>query len=92
MRRSEPTLLAQIERAFDNLGAILSAAGCRFDDIIDDTTFHTDPTTQIEALMTVKERHFPAAPYPAWTAIGVTWLAGFDFEIKVVARIPAVPH
>ena len=28
------------------------------------------------------------APYPNWTAVGVTWLAGFDFEIKVVARLP----
>lgn len=28
------------------------------------------------------------APYPNWTAIGVNWLAGFDFEIKVIARIP----
>ena len=27
-------------------------------------------------------------PYPNWTAVGVTWLAGFDFEIKVIARIP----
>lgn len=27
-------------------------------------------------------------PFPNWTAIGVTWLAGFDFEIKVIARIP----
>ncbi|EYI69222.1 hypothetical protein SEEH4391_01176, partial [Salmonella enterica subsp. enterica serovar Heidelberg str. CVM24391] len=26
--------------------------------------------------------------YPNWTAVGVTWLAGFDFEIKVIARIP----
>ncbi|MQK28810.1 RidA family protein, partial [Escherichia coli] len=26
---------------------------------------------------------------PNWTAVGVTWLAGFDFEIKVIARIPA---
>jgi enamine deaminase RidA (YjgF/YER057c/UK114 family) len=25
---------------------------------------------------------------PNWTAIGVNWLAGFDFEIKVIARIP----
>ncbi|EKP2117855.1 RidA family protein, partial [Salmonella enterica] len=25
---------------------------------------------------------------PNWTAVGVTWLAGFDFEIKVIARIP----
>ena len=32
---------------------------------------------------------FPEAPYPNWTAIGANWLAGFDFEIKVVARVPA---
>ncbi len=31
---------------------------------------------------------FSAAPYPTWTALGVNWLAGFDFEIKVIARIP----
>ncbi|MCZ4088883.1 hypothetical protein [Sinorhizobium psoraleae] len=29
-----------------------------------------------------------APPYPSWTAVGVNWLAGFDFEIKVIARIP----
>lgn len=38
--------------------------------------------------MQVKAEVFPAAPYPNWTALGVTWLAGFDFEIKVIARIP----
>ncbi len=27
-------------------------------------------------------------PYSNWTAIGVNWLAGFDFEIKVIARLP----
>ncbi|EKM0152140.1 RidA family protein, partial [Cronobacter dublinensis] len=31
-------------------------------------------------------------PYPNWTAVGVTWLAGFDFEIKVIARIPDAPR
>ncbi|XUO86181.1 hypothetical protein RVM26_11130 [Halomonas sp. KM072] len=30
----------------------------------------------------------PAKPYPNWMAVGVTWLAGFDFEIKVIARLP----
>ncbi|EPP6261490.1 RidA family protein, partial [Cronobacter sakazakii] len=25
-------------------------------------------------------------------AVGVNWLAGFDFEIKVIARIPDEPH
>lgn len=39
--------------------------------------------------MKVKGEIFPEAPYPNWTAVGVTWLAGFDFEIKVIARIPA---
>lgn len=29
-----------------------------------------------------------AMSIPIWTAVGVTWLAGFDFEIKVIARIP----
>jgi len=37
--------------------------------------------------MKVKGEVFGAAPYPTWTAVGVTWLAGFDFEIKVVARL-----
>jgi enamine deaminase RidA (YjgF/YER057c/UK114 family) len=37
--------------------------------------------------MAVKAEIFKSAPYPNWTALGVNWLAGFDFEIKVVARI-----
>ncbi|EGE9120587.1 hypothetical protein IBK89_000503 [Salmonella enterica] len=35
-----------------------------------------------------KQEIFALPPYPNWTAVGVTWLAGFDFEIKVIARIP----
>lgn len=56
--------------------------------IIDVTSFHTDPEKQFEDIMTVKNEIFSAPPYPTWTAVGVTWLAGFDFEIKVIARIP----
>ncbi|MFN3273261.1 MAG: RidA family protein [Paracoccus sp. (in: a-proteobacteria)] len=85
----EDTYLGQVQRAFDNLKGVLDAAGCSFDDIIDVTTFHTDPETQLPVLMPVKERFFPVRPFPSWTAVGVTWLAGFDFEIKVIARIPA---
>lgn len=84
----EPEFRAQVERAFANLEAVLVAAGCGFDDIIDVTTFHTDPETQFGEIMEVKGGIFPHAPYPAWTAVGVNWLAGFDFEIKVIARIP----
>lgn len=84
----EPDFQQQVRLAFDNLHATTAAAGCTFDDIIDVTSFHTDPEKQFEDIMTVKNEIFSAPPYPNWTAVGVTWLAGFDFEIKVIARIP----
>ena len=79
---------AQVEQAFANLISVLQAAGCELTDIVDVTTFHTDPENQFETIMTVRGNHFRDAPYPNWTAVGVNWLAGFDFEIKVIARIP----
>lgn len=85
----EPDFGRQVQLAFDNLKAVLEAAGCTFDDIVDVTTFHTDPENQFGAIMAVKERVFSQRPYPNWTAVGVNWLADFDFEIKVIARIPA---
>jgi enamine deaminase RidA (YjgF/YER057c/UK114 family) len=39
----EPDLEAQVRLAFDNLNAILKAAGCTFDDVIDVTVFIVDP-------------------------------------------------
>ena len=84
----EPDFQRQVVLAFDNLRATLEAGGCTFDDIVDVTTFHTDPQNQFETIMAVKKQIFSAPPYPNWTAIGVNWLAGFDFEIKVIARIP----
>lgn len=85
---AEPDFEKQVQLAFDNLEAVLKAAGCTFEDIVDVTTFHTDPEAQFSAVMKVKGRIFPEKPYPNWTAVGVNWLAGFDFEIKVIARIP----
>lgn len=84
----EPDFEAQVRLAFENLRAVLKAGGCSLDDIVDVTTFHTDPENQFETLMKVKDEIFSDAPYPNWTAVGVNWLAGFDFEIKVIARMP----
>jgi len=84
----EPDFEKQVQLAFDNLRAVLKAAGAGFDDIVDITTFHTDPVAQWETIEAVRTRVIGQAPYPNWTAVGVTWLAGFDFEIKVIARIP----
>ncbi|MBY3048044.1 RidA family protein [Rhizobium leguminosarum] len=84
----EPDFESQVRLAFQNLKATLSAAGATLDDIVDVTSFHTDPENQFGTIMAVKQEIFSTPPYPNWTAIGVNWLAGFDFEIKVIARIP----
>ena len=84
----EPDFGKQVQLAFDNLAAVLKAAGCTFDDIVDVTSFHTDPQAQWETVNLVRLKIFGEPPYPNWTALGVTWLAGFHFEIKVIARVP----
>ena len=85
----EPDFEAQVRLAFANLEATLKAGGCTLDDIVDVTSFNTDPERQFATVMKVKAEIFPAPPYPNWTALGVNWLGGYDFEIKVIARIPA---
>ena len=84
----EPDFERQVALAFENLAAVLKAAGCTLRDVVDVTTFHTDPAAQVEKVMAVREKVIGDPPYPTWTAVGVTWLAAFDFEIKVIARIP----
>ena len=84
----KPVFEKQVQLAFDNLAAVLKAAGCTFDDVVDVTTFHTDPPTQLETVAAVRLKAIGDPPYPNWTAVGVNWLAGFDFEIKVIARLP----
>ncbi|MCA1383730.1 MULTISPECIES: RidA family protein [Bradyrhizobium] len=86
----EPVFEDQVRRAFANLRAVLAAGGCTLDDVVDVTTFHTDPASQIETVMAVRAEEIGDPPYPNWTAVGVNWLAGFDFEIKVIARIPVL--
>lgn len=84
----EPDFAKQVQLAFDNLANVLKAAGATFDDIVDVTTFHTDPQVQFDTVNAIRAKIFPDQPYPNWTAVGVNWLAGFDFEIKVIARLP----
>ena len=78
----QPDFEAQVRLAFANLKTTLQAGRCKLDDMVDVTTFHTDPKNQFGTIMRIKSEVFPEAPYPNWTAIGVAWLAGFDFESK----------
>lgn len=84
----EPDLEVQVHRAFENLNAILAAAGCTFDDVIDVTVFIVDPESKFETIWKVVPEYWGNAPHPTLTAVGVTWLYGFDFEIKVIAKLP----
>ncbi|WP_238913586.1 RidA family protein [Achromobacter insolitus] len=84
----EPDLQEQVRLAFRNLQAILAAAGCSFDDVVDATVFMVDPASRMETIWQVVPEYWGAAPYPTLTAVGVTWLSGFDFEIKVIAKLP----
>ncbi|MCY1333748.1 RutC family protein YjgH [compost metagenome] len=87
----EPDLGTQVRRAFENLNAVLAAAGCTFDDVIDVTVFMVDPESKFEAIWKVVPEYWGNAPHPTLTAVGVTWLYGFDFEIKVIAKLPGTP-
>ncbi|PLC03942.1 hypothetical protein CY658_18035 [Variovorax sp. RO1] len=84
----EPELEAQVRRAFDNLNAILKAAGGTFDDVVDVTVFIVDPESNFETIWKLVPEYWGDAPHPTLTGIGVTWLYGFQFEIKVIAKLP----
>lgn len=84
----EPELEAQVRRAFENLNAVLSAADCSFDDVVDVTVFMVDPEKTFERIWQIVPDYWGDAPHPTLTAIGVTWLYGFQFEIKVIVKLP----
>lgn len=84
----EPDFDMQVRRAFENLNAVLAAAGITFDDVVDVTVFMIDPASRFERAWKIVPEYWGQAPFPTATVVGVTWLAGFDFEIKVVARLP----
>ncbi|MBT3703777.1 MAG: hypothetical protein HOE62_10375 [Alphaproteobacteria bacterium] len=77
---------AQFDAAFVAVRAVLEAAGTGMNEIVNMTTYHVDISTHMAVFMQVKDRHV-TAPWPAWTAIGVSELIipGGLMEISVVA-------
>jgi enamine deaminase RidA (YjgF/YER057c/UK114 family) len=86
----ETDLAQQISLAFRNLSDVLAAANCTFDEVIDLTFFMVDPDASVGLVLSAMKEAFPAEPLPNVTAVGVNWLAGFQVEIKVIARVPAL--
>jgi len=60
--------------------------------VIDVTVFRVDPAQSFEKVWPiVVNEYWGSAPHPTLTGIGVTWLYGFEFEIKVVAKLQELP-
>lgn len=77
---------AQFLACWENLRAVLEAAGCTFEDVVDMTTYHVQMSKHMPVFREVKNRVFPRGTC-AWTSIGVSELAhpGLLAEIKCVA-------
>lgn len=86
--RAPDDLDKQFTLAFEAVKAILDEAKLDFSDVVELTTFHVGLLSQLGAFMAVKDRYLPA-PFPAWTAIGVSELAlpGGLAEVRVTARL-----
>ncbi len=85
--RTPADLAPTYDRAFQRIETTLKRAGADWGDVVDMTTYHTDLRGQIAAFAAVKNRYVKA-PFPAWTAIGISALyePTAVTEIKVVAR------
>lgn len=83
---------AQFTAAFENLRAVLAEAGLDFGDVVEVTTFHVGLAQHLPAFMAVKDAYLPA-PFPAWTAIGISELAvpGALVEVRATAQLRGRP-
>jgi 2-iminobutanoate/2-iminopropanoate deaminase len=78
-------VVAQTRRVFENLGAVLAAAGATFADVVKVTVFLTDVDDR-PLINTVRQEAFGPAR-PASTLVGVSGLAvpGAKIEVEAIA-------
>jgi enamine deaminase RidA (YjgF/YER057c/UK114 family) len=77
----------QFRDTFKFVAMHLNAAGLSFSDIVEMTSYHVGLREHLNTFIKIKDE-FVRAPYPAWTAIGVTELITERtlLEIRVVAK------
>jgi reactive intermediate/imine deaminase len=77
---------AQTRRVFDNLKAIVAAAGATFDDVVKATVFLTD-LSHFALVNKVMAEYF-REPYPARAAVGVASLPrGAQIEVECIVAL-----
>jgi enamine deaminase RidA (YjgF/YER057c/UK114 family) len=76
----------EFRNAWKAVGRVLAEAELGYENIIEYTTFHVGLQQHLQVFMKVRDE-FISAPWPAWTAIGVSELAvpGARVEVRVVA-------
>ena len=80
----------EFRNAWKGIGKILEACNIGYDDIVEYTSYHIGLHANMADFMSVRDE-FLSAPWPAWTAIGISELAipGAHVEIRVTARLNA---
>jgi reactive intermediate/imine deaminase len=77
---------AQVRQAFENLKAIVTAAGASFDDVVKATVFLVD-LSHFGLVNKVMAEHF-REPYPARAAVGVAALPrGAQVEVECIVAL-----
>ena len=70
-QREGESLETAYDRTYRGIGPILARAGASWDDVVDITTFHTDVTVQMKAIVPVHRRYVSTPPPgPPSTSIG----------------------
>ena len=84
---AEGEIRGQTRQVFENIKAVLAAAGLTLDDIVEIVSYHVD-LADLHAMAEVKAEYL-THDFPAWTAVGVTALAfpGQLLEIKATALV-----
>jgi 2-iminobutanoate/2-iminopropanoate deaminase len=82
-------VVAQARQVFENMRAVLAAAGCRFEDVVKVTVFLTDVDDR-PLVNPVRQEVF-GATRPASTLVEVSRLAveGAKVEVEAVAVVPS---
>jgi enamine deaminase RidA (YjgF/YER057c/UK114 family) len=82
---------AQIRQTFANIANTLAESGATWADVVEINSFHVRFADHREAELTVASE-FLEAPYPAWSAVGVTELYEPEalYELRCVAMLTSV--
>lgn len=83
----------QIRQTFSNVTVTLTEAGLTWDDVVEINSFHVDFHDHREVELTVAA-DFLTAPYPAWSAVGITELYEPEalYELRCVAVLRDEPE